>query len=243
LCGDGEWKCRKRKNLFAFVGGMPMPRPFSCIEKQFSLNPDDMKQIPLKCTAREASGRTASRQQRQGGHIPAVIYGESGTRHLTVNAHEFKLAYRTFSGSAALIELQPEEGESTFAVIQELQRNTRTDAFLHIDFREIVRGKEMEADIPVKTKGTADGVRNYGGVLEVNTHAIRVRCRPRNLPEAVVIDVTRLGIGQSLHLSDLEAGEGVTYLGDREQVIVSCVGASGGSGGAEAEATAEATAS
>lgn len=197
-----------------------------------------MKQIPLKSRAREASGRTASRQQRQGGQIPAVIYGESGVRHLTIEAHEFKLAYRNFAGSAALIELQPEEGESTFAVIQELQRNSRTDAFVHIDFREIVRGKDMEADIPVRTKGTADGVRNYGGVLEVNTHHIRVRCRPRNLPESIVIDVTKLGIGHSIHLSDLEVGEGVTYLGDRDQVLVSCVGASGGSGGVEAEAAA-----
>lgn len=197
-----------------------------------------MKQIPLKSKAREASGRTASRQQRQGGQIPAVIYGESGVRHLTIDAHEFKLAYRNFSGSAALIELQPEEGESTFAVIQELQRNTLTDAFVHIDFREIVRGKEMEADIPVRTKGTADGVRNFGGVLEVNAHHVRVRCRPRNLPEAIVIDVTKLGIGHSIHLADLEVGEGVTYLGDRDQVLVSCVGASGGSGGTEAEAAA-----
>lgn len=194
-----------------------------------------MKQIPLKSKAREASGRTASRQQRQAGEIPAVMYGESGTKHLVIDAHEFMLAYRKFSGSAALIELQPEEGESSFAVIQELQRNPRTDAFLHIDFREIVRGKDMEADIPLKTNGTADGVRNYGGVLEVNAHSIRVRCRPRNLPESIVIDVTNLGIGHSIHLSEVQAGEGVTYLGDDDLVLVSCVGASGGSGGAEAE--------
>jgi large subunit ribosomal protein L25 len=192
-----------------------------------------MKQIPLKSKTREGSGRTASRQNRQNGEIPAVIYGESGVRHLIIDAHEFMMAHRKFSGSAALIELQPEEGESTFAVIQEIQRNTRTDAFLHIDFREIVRGKDMEADIPVKTQGTADGVRNFGGVLEVNAHHIRVRCRPRNLPEFILIDVTKLGIGDSIHLSDLQSAEGVTYLGDDDLVLASCVGASGGSGGTE----------
>ena len=187
-----------------------------------------MKQITIKTTNRTELGRTASKHLREQGTIPAVIYGESGSRNLAVDAHDFAMAYREFSGSAALIELKYEEGkadDSHYAIIQELQRNPRTDAFLHIDFREIVRGKDMEADIPVHAKGTPHGVRNYGGVLEVSTQSLRVRCRPRNLPEMIVIDVHDLEIGNSIHLSEIEAPEGVEFLDDPDLVLVACVGA------------------
>jgi large subunit ribosomal protein L25 len=202
-----------------------------------------MKQITLNTTSRTDLGRTASKHMRQNGTIPAVIYGESGSRNLALNAHEFAMAYRKFSGSAALLELKSEgEGDATYAIIQELQRNPRNEAFIHIDFKEIVRGKDMEVDIPVHTKGIAHGVRNYGGVLELSAHTLRVRCRPRNLPEFIEIDVTALEIGKSMHLEEITAPEGVTFLDDLDLVVVGCVGASAGASGLteeEEEAAAE----
>jgi len=193
-----------------------------------------MKQITLKTAPREEAetGRTATRHMRQNGEIPAVIYGESGHRNLKLNAHEFMMAYRKLSGGAALIELKTDgEAEGMFAIIQDMQRNTQTDAFLHIDFKEIVRGKEMETDIPVHTLGTPDGVRNYGGVLEVSSHTLRVRCRPRNLPEYIEVEVSALEIGKSIHLSEISPPEGVTFLDDPDTVVAACVGASAGSSG------------
>jgi large subunit ribosomal protein L25 len=206
---------------------------FSPIENRIGNPFPAMKQITLKTTPREKLGRTASRHFRDSGTIPAVIYGESGHRNLAVDAHEFAMAYRSFRGSAALIELKSEghEAEATYAIIQELQRNPRTDGFVHIDFKEIVRGKDMEADIPVHTRGTASGVRNYGGVLELGAHTLRVRCRPRHLPEFILIDVTDLDIGRSIHLSEVTAPEGVTFLDESDLVIASCVGASAGASG------------
>lgn len=198
-----------------------------------------MKQITLNKKPRTEIGRTASRHLRQNGVVPGVIYGESGTHNLAVDAHEFMMAYRKISGSAALIELKEEGSEdSTFAIIQELQRNPRTDAFVHIDFKEIVRGKDMEAEIPVHTMGVAHGVKNFGGVLEVSASTLRVRCRPRNLPESIDIDVSDLEIGNSIHLSEITASEGVTFLEDEDLVLVSCVGASGGSSGVSDEEAA-----
>ena len=188
-----------------------------------------MKQITLNTSPRETVGRIASKRLRKDGIVPAIIYGESGLRHLSVNEHEFAMAYRKIVGTAALIELKTEgDKELHYAIIQELQRNPRTDEFLHIDFKEIVRGKDMEADIPVHTIGVADGVKNYGGVLEIGTHTLRVRCRPSHLPEEILIDVKALGIGKSIHLSEVVAPEGVTFLDDPELVVVGCVGSSGG---------------
>jgi large subunit ribosomal protein L25 len=200
-----------------------------------------MKQITLNIKPRTELGRTASRHMRQSGVVPAIIYGESGVQHLSLDEHEFAMAYRKFAGTATLLELKMEDGkEAHYAIIQELQRNPRTDAFIHVDFKEIVRGQEMETDIPVQTRGTAHGVKNYGGVLEISANLLRVRCRPRDLPEAIVIDVAHLEIGKSVHLSEVDAPEGVTFLGEPDLVVVGCVGASAGASGAEGEAEGEA---
>lgn len=201
-----------------------------------------MKQVTLTAKTREGLGRTSSKKLRNSGSVPAVIYGESGTRHLTLDNHAFGLAWREISGRAALVEIKTEgDDESHFAIIQEAQRNTRTDSFLHIDFKEIVRGKDMEAEIPVIPRGTPHGVKNFGGVMEVNHDHIQVRCRPRNLPEAIEIDVSALEIGRSIHLNEVTAPEGVTFLDDDDIVVISCVGASSGASKAvdQEEAAAE----
>lgn len=198
-----------------------------------------MKQITLETKEREGAGSGASRRLRASGEFPAVIYGESGVRHLAVNAHAFQMQYRQIAGSAALIELKVAgEGEATFAIIQEIQRCTKSDQILHVDFKEIVRGRDMEADIPVHAKGISHGVKNFGGVLEISLEEMRVRCRPRNLPEAIEVDVTDLHIGRSLHVRDIVAPEGVTLLEDPDQVVVACVGSSGGASAAAEEADA-----
>lgn len=200
-----------------------------------------MKQVALNVSSRESFGSGPMKRLRAAGKIPAVIYGDSGVKHLNVDAHEFMMAWRRIGGGAALIELHADgAAESTFAIIKEFQRNPRSDHFEHIDFQEIVRGKDMEVDIPVHTRGTAYGVKNQQGVLEINAHELAVRCRPRDLPEFIEVDVTALKVGDSLHVSDLPAIEGVTFIDDDDLVVVTCSGASGGSSGsADSEAEGE----
>lgn len=193
-----------------------------------------MKQVTLQMKNRTERGRSASARLRKAGKLPAVFYGESGNHLLTVDMREFWLAYRQIAGRAALLELKLEDQEEpAYAIIQELQVDTVHDDYLHLDLKEVVRGQEMEADIPLHTIGTAHGVKNYGGVLEVNASDLRVRCRPRHLPEYITLDVSDLEIGKSIHLSEIAAPEGVSFLGDEDMVVVSCVGASDGSSGAE----------
>lgn len=207
-----------------------------------------MKQVALNVKSRDAVGSTAVKRLRAAGQIPAVIYGESGVHPLQVDADAFSLAWRKIAGRAALLELHTDGAEeSTFAIIKEYQRNPRNDRFEHIDLLEIVRGKEMEAEIPVQTVGSAYGVKNQQGVLEIHAHELAVRCRPRDLPEEIDVDVTAMKVGDSIKVGDLPAIEGVLLTNDKDIVVVSCVGASGGKSGnedaeEEAEATAEATA-
>lgn len=195
-----------------------------------------MKQVALNVKTRDAVGSSAVKRLRATGVIPAVIYGESGAHNLSVDADQFKLAWRKIAGSATLLELHLDGAEeTTFAIIKDYQRNPRRDHFEHLDFQEVVRGKDMEADIPVHSKGVANGVKNQQGVLEINAHELTVRCRPRDLPEFIEVDVTALSVGDSLHVRDLPAVEGVKFVDDPDLVVVSCVGSSSGASGAVEE--------
>ena len=201
-----------------------------------------MKQVALNVKTREAIGSTAVKRLRNEGQIPAVLYGESGVHHLQVDGDAFFAAWRKMAGRAALLELHTDGAdESTFAIIREYQRNARTDKFEHVDLLEVVRGKDMEANIPVATIGTSFGVKNQQGVIEIQTHELGVRCRPSALPEEIDVDVTAMKVGDSLRVEDLPAIEGVIFIDHADLVVVSCVGASGGkSGDEETEDEAEA---
>jgi len=72
----------------------------------------------------------------------------------------------------------------------------------------------------VEPTGEADGVKNFGGILEINLHTVEVECLPKDLPEIIIIDVTRLGVGDAIHIKDLQLPEGVTVRGDGELTVV-----------------------
>lgn len=181
-----------------------------------------MKQLSLNVSTRDNSGRTASTRLRDAGQIPAVLYGPTGVRHLTIDGSDFRKLWKQVAGRTALIELVSEGAESALSIIQETQRDPRTDAFMHIDFKEILRGRDMHASVAVHTEGESFGVRNEGGVLEIQLHDVQIRCRPRHLPEMIVVDVTELHAGQTIKVKDLPVLEGVTYESDSELVVIAC---------------------
>ena len=183
-----------------------------------------MKQIKLEVKSRDMLGRGPSRRLRVAGSIPAVLYGRSGCRHLAIDRTVFMVLWKQVSGIATLIEVYEDDRDAVWSIIKEVQRNPVTDAFLHIDFHEIERGKPMQASISVRLIGDSIGVKTEDGLLEMRAHDVEVRCLPRNLPEIIEIDVSGLHIGQSVHVSEIEVLEGVEFLDNPNKLIVACVG-------------------
>ena len=132
--------------------------------------------------------------------------------------------WKQVSGIATLIEVYEDDRDAVWSIIKEVQRNPVTDAFLHIDFHEIERGKPMQASISVRLVGESIGVKTEDGLLEMRAHEVEVRCLPRHLPEVIEIDVSELHIGHSVHVSEIEVPEGVEFLDDPSKLIVACVG-------------------
>ena len=182
-----------------------------------------MKQINLKTTSRTQVGGNSAKRYRISGQVPAVIYGESGEKHLLINNKDLSAALKSVAGKAVLIEMTFDDGtESRYAMLKDVERHPISEAPLHVDFVEVVRGKPMHAVLPLHFTGEAYGVKNENGVIENHEHEVRVKCRPRDLPEMIVIDISNLKVGEGIHLKDVKAPEGVEFTSDLEDLLVTC---------------------
>jgi len=182
-----------------------------------------MKQINLNTTSRTEIGGKSAKRYRKSGKIPAVIYGESGEKHLLVEYKDLAVALKAVSGKAVLIELSFTDGtEPRYAMLKDVSRHPITDIPLHVDFIEVVRGKPMVATLPVRYSGESYGVKNENGLIEIHEYEVRVKCRPRDLPEFISIDVSNLHVGEAIHLKDVVAPEGVEFLTNKEEILVTC---------------------
>ncbi|MBO6101771.1 MAG: 50S ribosomal protein L25 [Opitutales bacterium] len=204
-----------------------------------------MKQINLNVSNRDSVGGTTAKRYRKEGKIPAVIYGESGCKNLLVDEKTFEEVAKSVVGKAALIEIHFSDGtESRYAMLKEVVRNTLSGKAEHIDFKEVVRGKPMNAVVPLHFQGEAEGVKNENGVLDIQLHEIGIRCRPRDLPEFIAVDVSAMHVGDIIVVSGLKLPEGVEIHGAHADMpVVSCVAeAKEEEPAAEAEAPADAAA-
>tara|TARA_Y100001968_G_C19429976_1_gene756444 strand:+ start:2064 stop:2765 length:702 start_codon:yes stop_codon:yes gene_type:complete len=185
----------------------------------------------IEVTKRGSVGRGHCRRLRNNGRIPIIFYGKERNESYSLAEPDFRSLEKV--AGTSLVELEPDEGEASLALIKDVQRDPCTDAVLHIDFIEVTRGQELQTKVPLVIVGEAEGVKVEGGIIDIMVREVEVRCRPSVLPSEIEIDVSELNLGDSLHISALTEIEGVTYIGDDDLTLVSCVGTA--SGRAEAE--------
>lgn len=183
-----------------------------------------MKKYQLLVTPRTGTGRSASRRLRKAEKIPAILYGKhTNPETLAVNATEFVKLLKDISGRAALIELKRDTGAAALSFLQEVQRDPITDRYLHVDLQEVKETETMAINVPVTVIGESTGVKNEGGLLDIATKRLRIRCLPKDLPAFIEVDVTPLKIGDSIHVSELKVIPGVEFLDAKNQAVVLCV--------------------
>jgi large subunit ribosomal protein L25 len=175
-----------------------------------------MEMKTLSGLARPERKTNAARRLRHEGMIPAVIYGHNDPVAIAVNAKDFSRAFKVISESQ-LITLTV-DGKEYEVLIKDYQEDIVTGAIEHIDFFEIEAGKTLRTHIAVTLDGTPAGVRE-GGILEQPLHGLDIECLPRDIPETVHIDISALGVGDSIHVSDIPVPEGVKILTSEEQTV------------------------
>jgi large subunit ribosomal protein L25 len=182
-----------------------------------------MKSVPLKAYPRTQTRHGQVKQLRTTGRVPAVIYGrETKPQNLEVNAREFGDLINRSASENLLVDLSVENDARAkrLALVQEIQHHPLDGKVLHVDFHEVSENEKVTVQVPVETTGEAAGVKNGGGVLEHVLFKLKVRSLPKDLPEQILIDVTALEIGKSIHIGDIKAPEGVEILGDKHISVV-----------------------
>ena len=183
-----------------------------------------MQHVSLAAESRTNTGKGAARSLRREGKVPAVIYGHAlAARPLAVDHRALGKLLDIIGGEAALIDVSIDGATPIMTLVREVQRNPvrRTDV-IHLDLYAVVADEPIEVEIPVHIIGTAEGVRNQGGVLDHHLHRITLKVLPADIPDHIEVDVTNLTVGKAIHISDITVAKG-EIMNDGDVSIVSVV--------------------
>ncbi len=181
-----------------------------------------MKTIELPVEKRSTIGKNEARRSRAGGRIPAVVYG-AGKPNVPISVDRKALSdlFREGAGENAIFLLKlAGSDQSRHAMIREMQRDPVSRKPLHIDFVRVLMDVKITVKVPIEIVGVARGVKTDQGILDVVTREIEIECLPTNIPAHLAVDVTELGIGDAIRISELPAIEGVQIVDNPEKVVV-----------------------
>ena len=169
------------------------------------------KIVQLKATQRGRAGKGASRAVRREGLVPGVVYGDKqGAQMVSLNYRELEPHIQTGRFLSTLVDLEV-EGKTIRAIPRDVQFEPVRDFIVHVDFLRLGKASRIAVDIPVHFKGhdASPGIK-AGGSLNIVSHTLSLYCSADFIPDDIVVDITGMNIGQSIHMSDIKLPEGVT---------------------------------
>ncbi|MBN2789103.1 MAG: 50S ribosomal protein L25 [Candidatus Delongbacteria bacterium] len=160
-----------------------------------------MAESKLIGLVRKVTGKVELKNERKKGLIPANLYGPEIKENKTFFLNEKELNKAIKSGKKVhTLEI---DGEDHMVILREVQRHPVTWALVHADVVGLTPGKETKLQIPLRYEGVAEGVKNQGGVLIINSRYLMISALPKNVPDEIVIDVTGLKLTHTVHASDV----------------------------------------
>ncbi|MDR0997138.1 MAG: 50S ribosomal protein L25/general stress protein Ctc [Zoogloeaceae bacterium] len=198
-------------------------------------------QFVLNAQKRAAQGSSASRRLRRAGKVPGILYGQGRPVEMIELDHNqlyLSLKKEAFHASVITIDV---EGKKEQALLRDFQVHAYKPLALHVDFLRIDAKEKLRQRVPLHFihEDTAPGVKTHGGQIVHLIQEVEIECLPADLPSFIEVDLGQLGLGESIHLSQLVAPKGVEvqqHHGD--QAVISCV-APRGNAADEAAAAAE----
>lgn len=184
--------------------------------------------MKLQVFKRSADKKSETSKLRRAGHIPATIYqkGKDADNIAVLNS-EFGTVLREVQPgrlSTQIISLVDDKGNERRALLKEIQRNVVTYDVIHLDFEELNDKLPVGVKVPIECTGVADcvGVKLGGAIRQVIRY-VKVRCLPKDIPQAFYVDVKALNIGETRRLAELAIPNTVKPLADLNEVAVAIV--------------------
>ncbi|MFH0763283.1 MAG: 50S ribosomal protein L25 [Candidatus Omnitrophota bacterium] len=185
-----------------------------------------MEKIILSAAIRKDLGRGKVKDLRDKGLIPAVVYAQ-GKQALSLQVSRselLRLVHEHHNIESVVINLEVKDDKKEKAracLIKEIQYEPVHGEILHVDFHEVSLTKAIKVNVPVAAKGEPIGVKQEGGSLEHNLWEVEVECLPTNIPENIEVDVSKMKLGDAIHVRELVVPAGVTVLNAPEATVLS----------------------
>lgn len=196
----------------------------------------------LNAQMREDLKHSNTREIRENGNFPAVVYGyKVDNQNISISYVDFLKTIREV-GRNGVINLAVEGQSQKYPVmLHDLQTDPLKGEVLHADFIAVNMSEKVQVDVAVQLTGEAQGVKD-GGVIQQTLHTVSVEALPSDIPEHIEVDVSHLGIGDSIQVEDLKSGSKYEINDEDSAVIVTVVPpqAQEDTGEPEEEAAAEA---
>src|ERR671935_983900 len=182
------------------------------------------ERIRLEVKDRESRGSAEARRLRRQGLVPGVLYGRGKTPHaFCVEQRELRRALSGPAGTHAILDVVLEGQKAEHhAILKAVQQDPLRGGVTHIDLHEVRLDQPIQAQVSVQLVGEPRGV-TEGGVLSQVSRDVRVEGLPMSIPEHLELDVTGMGIGDTMRLADLTPPDGITFLDDPEEVVLATV--------------------
>lgn len=179
----------------------------------------------LNYVKRSAEKKSESKRIRREGKIPSIIYTRGKeSEKITIDSNEFGAQLRKVQPGrlcTTVFELKAEKGKARRAILKDIQYEPTTYNVIHLDFEELIEDMPVNVKVPIECTGIVDciGVK-LGGVLRQVIRHLRVRCLPKDIPNAFQIDVKTMGARDARRLKDIEIPETLRPLADLNEVAV-----------------------
>ena len=167
---------------------------------------------------RELRGSRSARREREGGRVPAVLYGH-GQETLSLSLPTAQLSAVIRHG-ARLVDLNGAVSEKAF--IREMQWDTFGLHVLHVDLARVSEDETLQVKVPVELRGSAVGLKE-GGVIDHHLHELEIECRATSIPDKIQVNINELHLNQAITVANLKLPEGVRVLDDADEIVVQCV--------------------
>ncbi|WP_327196147.1 50S ribosomal protein L25/general stress protein Ctc [Ornithinibacillus halophilus] len=179
---------------------------------------DEIMSVTLKAIKREDHARSTTRNLRESGQVPAVVYGkDKETKSIAVNSIELVKTVRD-EGRNAIISLDIDSGNSVDVMLHDYQMDDIKDELLHADFYIVNMGEAMDVDVSIRLDGDAPGVKD-GGIMQQALYEAKLRVKPNAIPEEIVLDVSNMTMGDIIIVADLPKSSEYEILEDDDTTV------------------------
>lgn len=178
------------------------------------------KTLLLKAEIRERTGSKAVQKVRKQGRIPAIVYGHKQTPvAISLDAHNF---IEGLHHGHRLMDVQIDKQKEKI-IVKDLQYDYLGKNIIHADLMRVDIREMIRVSVPIELKGAATAKGTHeGGIIEEHADHLEIECKATDIPEAIIVVVKEIGVGDAIHAGEIELPEGVKLISSSDTLLVTC---------------------